>query len=154
MRRLALTAAAACAAGGLIPLGSAVAEQSGAAEQPSAIRAAAPADSACFWTGPFVSDNDELNFAYLDTKALYWASHYTLPEGARLTLDGKHPHARYQSLNSYDATTAAPLTALNDQQIQPDKGSRNPFLPGAKRTFPQRDWTVEVSPKAPPQDPA
>ncbi|MGW6057858.1 hypothetical protein [Streptomyces sp. NPDC055189] len=111
-------------------------------------------DSSCFWTGPFTSDVDKFNFAYLDTKALYWASHYSLPDGAKLSLDGRYAHARYQSLNSYDATTAAPLTALNDQQIKPDRGSRNPFLTGANRNFPKRSWTVEVSPKAPPSDPA
>ncbi|WP_419996006.1 hypothetical protein [Streptomyces boninensis] len=113
-----------------------------------------PPDSSCFWTGPFTPDQERFNFAYLDTKALYWSTHYTLPEGARLTLDGRYAHARYQSLNSYSATTAVPLTALNDQQIAPDRGSRNPFLTGADRTFPKRDWTVGVSPKTPPSDPA
>ncbi|MFD7292473.1 hypothetical protein ACFV9W_04225 [Streptomyces sp. NPDC059897] len=147
-RQRLLLAAAACLlpAAVLAPLGSAAAERREPATSDSA--------SSCFWTGPFTSEQDKFNFAYLDTGALYWASHYTLPKGAKLTLNGAYAHARYQSLNSYEPTAATPLTALNDQQIRPDPGSRNPFLTGAKRTFPKRDWTVQVDPRTPPKDPA
>ncbi|MFI5662632.1 hypothetical protein [Streptomyces sp. NPDC051684] len=124
----------------LAPLGSAAAESQEPATSDSA--------ASCFWTGPFTSDQDKFNYAYVDTGALYWSSNYTLPEGAKLTLDGAYAHARYQSLNSYEPAAATPMTALNDQQIQPDPGSRNPFLAGAKRTFPRRSWTVQVATRA------
>ncbi|MGX1668840.1 hypothetical protein [Streptomyces sp. NPDC055400] len=145
VRRVTLAAATVLAAA-LAPLHA-------SADTEAHTRPGSQADSSCFWTGPFTADSDKLNFAYLDTNALYWSSNYTLPQGAKLTLNGAYAHARYQSLNSYDATTAAPLTALNDQQIQPDPGSRNPYLAGAKRTYPKRSWTVQVSPDTPPKDP-
>ncbi|MGX1668146.1 hypothetical protein [Streptomyces sp. NPDC055400] len=146
-RHLAVASAAVLVAGLATSLGA-------SADEPPAAARHASAASSCFWTGPFTPDQDKFNYAYLDAKALYWSTQYTIPEGSRLTLKGAYAHARYQSLNSYEATSAVPLTALNDQQIQPDKGSRNPYLPGAKRTFPKRSWTVDVEPKAPPKDPA
>jgi len=108
-----------------------------------------PTDS-CFWTGPYVKENPITNIAFPDTGALYWGGKYTLPAGAKLELNGRFPHARYMSFNSYDANgenpTFAPLDVIRDVEIKPDhKNAKNPFIPGNKRKTPLRNYTVEVA---------
>lgn len=93
-----------------------------------------PATSSCFWFGPtFILDDPSLNYAYPDSDAHYWAARFTMPAGASLVLKGRYAHARYQSLNSYNASSNTPTDALNDVATQPDRDSANPFLPGAAR---------------------
>ncbi|MFI6874730.1 hypothetical protein ACIBL6_14930 [Streptomyces sp. NPDC050400] len=149
-RRLAVTATA-TALGLMAAL--VTADQAAADRSPAAVEPAHQ-DSSCFWVGPYTHAEDRFNIAYLDTNAAYWTSRYTIPAGARLTFKGRYPHARYQSLNTYDAVAATPSAALNDTRIQPDPGSTNPFLPGAPRTLPHRDWTVHVSTDRAPDDPS
>ena len=112
--------------------------------------------ASCFWSDAWLAENATYNFAYLDTSATYWSAQYTLPEGARLTLEGRFAHARYQSLNSYDAATAAPVDALNDVQTPPADGSRNPYRTGTSRAVPdhRRAYSLDVSPLPAPADPA
>lgn len=110
------------------------------------------ATSTCFWFGPtFSATNQDLNYAFPDTGALYWAAQFAIPEGAQLTLKGNYAHARYQSLNSYNVTTNAPTAALNDVSTTPDKGSRNPYLPNGNRDGEGgRSYTAIVSNSMPP----
>lgn len=66
----------------------------------------------------------------------------------------KYAHARYLSINSYDASNGVPTDALNDVQTVPDPGSRNPFLPGALRAGnPRRDFTITILNEFPPENP-
>lgn len=126
-----------------LALGAALAVLSGAAltaavgaGAASATNASAPgaSDSSCLWFGPtFTADDTELNYAFPDSGALYWAAHFSIPDGAKLTLEGEFAHARYQSLNSYNTANYTPIDALNDVNTAPDAGSRNPYLPGARR---------------------
>lgn len=109
----------------------------------------------CFWTGIVASkftDDPAENYAFPDTGAVYWTSKVTMPPGSRIVLKGKYAHARYQSLNSYEGATNAPTDALNDVSTVPDKGSKNPFLPGAKRDTKdsKRKYTVQVLNEQPP----
>jgi hypothetical protein len=105
-----------------------------------------PATSNCFWFGPtFTLSDPSLNYAFPDSGAGYWAAQFTMPAGASIVLKGQYAHARYQSLNSYDATTHAPTDALNDVSTAPDAGSANPYLPGALRTSnSHRSYTATV----------
>ncbi|RKE23640.1 hypothetical protein [Streptomyces sp. TLI_171] len=100
----------------------------------------------CFWFGPTPSlASRAQNYAYPDSGATYWAAMFTLPAGATLTFDGEYAHARYQSLNSYDVANHAPTDALNDVSTNPDAGSRNPYLPGARRAGEaHRSYTATV----------
>lgn len=109
--------------------------------------AASSAPASCLWFGPtFTADDSEFNYAFPDTGAVYWAAQFTIPEGAELDLVGEFAHARYQSLNAYDLSTNAPVNALNDVSTMPDRGSRNPYLPEARRAGDAlRDYTVRVS---------
>ncbi|MFD7847673.1 hypothetical protein ACFV4K_32675 [Nocardia sp. NPDC059764] len=122
---------------------------------PTAAHASADADNApskdhptssCFWFGPtFSATNQELNYAFPDSGALYWAAQFSIPAGAKLELHGQYAHARYQSLNSYDTTTTAPTAALNDAATAPDRGSHNPYLADANRKGEgDRNYTVTV----------
>lgn len=107
--------------------------------------AAAP-ESDCLWVHTFTADDTDDNYAFPDSGALYWAAAFTVPDGAELDLVGEFAHARYQSLNSYDLTTNAPVDALNDVSTKPDAGSSNPYLPGARRTGEAgRSYAVHVS---------
>ena len=117
------------------------------------------AQRSCFWTerlaAKFDTDPEE-NFAFPDTGAAYWTSKSTMPAGAHIVLRGKYAHARYQSLNSYDAATATPLDAVNDVSTKPDRGSRNPYLPGARRDLPmkRRKYSVSILDEPVPGTPA
>ncbi|WP_410876925.1 hypothetical protein [Nocardia sp. A7] len=107
--------------------------------------------SSCFWFGPtFSTTNQELNYAFPDSGALYWAAQFAIPAGAALTVKGEYAHARYQSLNSYNITDNTPTAALNDVSTAPDAGSTNPYLPGADRTGEDnRSYTATVRNEAP-----
>lgn len=124
----------------------------GLAAMPSvgAGRPEGPMPSTCFWYGPYVKENPELNIGFPDTGAVYWSSRMSLPEGARVVLRGAFAHARYQSLSAYRADGSA-LDGLRDTSIVPDEGSRNPFLPDNRSTGRNgRLFTVEVVDKAVP----
>lgn len=124
-----------------------------AAQQPAAVPAAPGAQAAgCFWTGPTGTLGDgPQNYAFPDSGARYFFATFTMPAGARVVLDGTFAHARYQSLNSYNATTFAPTDALNDVATQPKAGSTNPFQPGAKRARnAHRSYTAYVVDQVPP----
>jgi hypothetical protein len=103
-------------------------------------------DRDCFWQG----GNRAVNIAYPDTGARYWVSAFPLPPGAELILKGRGPYARYFSFNVYDAA-AQPTDGLADVDIDPEAGSTNPFLPGARRDAERRDYTVRVVSGARPE---
>jgi hypothetical protein len=107
--------------------------------------------SGCFWSLPITIDL--LNIGFPDTHAIYWYNTFQLPADATVSLQADYPHARYMSLNSYFTTPenkGVPSDAIHDAQIVPDPGSRNPFLPGAKRTAHPGSWTVTVNGDTPP----
>jgi hypothetical protein len=84
-----------------------------------------------------------MNIAYPDAGVFYWSAIFTIPEGARLFLQGQFPHSRYMSLISYDGR-GRPLESLADYKIHAEEGSVNPFVIGAKRDSENRDYRVEV----------
>ncbi|MFZ1814799.1 MAG: hypothetical protein WBO55_02540 [Rhizobiaceae bacterium] len=54
----------------------------------------------CFWLGGPVSADPYINIAYPDAATFYWGAVFTIPEGAKLRLEGKLPHSRYMSVIS------------------------------------------------------
>jgi hypothetical protein len=108
----------------------------------------------CLWGGPITATNPADNFAFPDSGASYWYSTIQLPAGAQLLLHGRFAHARYQSLTAYNAANATPTDALNDVSTVPDRGSVNPFQPGAPRFLPRRSYTITVTSASPPAAPA
>ncbi len=102
-----------------------------------------PGPRSCFWArGPFSGD-PYINLAYPDANTFYWSATFTVPEGAKLSVEGDFPHARYMSFISYDAA-GRPIEALADYLIAPQPGATNPFRPGANRNAAQRGYAIGV----------
>ncbi len=95
----------------------------------------------CAWTVQITGD--QVNALFPDEAAKYWIALVPVPEGGKVVLHGRFPHARYTSLNTYNSQTQA-IDAIHDEEIAPDAGSANPFTPGADRTVTRRDYTVTV----------
>lgn len=93
---------------------------------PHGARAAAEAPLGCSW--PLTLRN--INFAYPDSSADYWMTHFGALPGSRLVIRGHFPDARYFSFHAYDEAQR-PVASLSDHEILPDKGV-NPFgsMPG------------------------
>jgi hypothetical protein len=105
------------------------------------------AQKTCFWSDEVDSKFDLTpahNYAFPDSGAVYWSANVTMPAGSRIVLKGKFPHARYESLNTYSATTHAPTDNLHDVGTAPDHGSTNPFKVGANRNATKRSYTITV----------
>src|SRR3954471_11452561 len=100
-----------------------------------------PASPTCFWGRP--NDPNVVNGAYPDKAATYWAGRPFLPPGSQLELHGRYAHARYMSFNAYNAQLQ-PVDGLADVKIAPDPGSTNPFVAGADRTAPNRNYTLAI----------
>jgi hypothetical protein len=91
-------------------------------------------------------DPDTVNVLFPDSSAQYWSTRYAAVPGTRIRIDGIYPYARYTSWNAYDPILR-PFAKKSDFELQPDPGSTNPFLPGAKRTTPvsQRHYTLFIT---------
>jgi len=92
-----------------------------------------------------------------DTNVVYYYTRFQLPAGATVTLHGQFPHSRFMSFTSYKTVNEEPgiaATALEDEQINPDAGSVNPYRAGEARFDPRRSFTVTISGQTPPADPA
>jgi hypothetical protein len=117
-----------------------------------AVAAAAQAQerplATCFWEGPISTEQkstrgfDGRTFNFPEESATYWLARFRLPDGAKLVVRGAYPHGRYMSLNAY--SDGAPTDSLSDIAIEPDAGSTNPFVAGARRDLDQRAWQVTV----------
>lgn len=105
----------------------------------------------CFWLRGPASADPYINIAYPDAATFYWGATFTIPEGAKLRIEGKFPHARYMSFISYDAE-GQPVESVADYLIKPDAGSINPFLKGANRSSNARSYTIGFADARPPAD--
>ncbi len=104
-------------------------------------------ERSCGWLIEPSSDRE--NILFPDTGTRYLAGIFPAPPGGHVEIKGQYPHARYMSLQTYSHTLQVG-TDLYDEQIEPDPGSVNPFLPGADRTNPNRDYTVRLVGGPPP----
>ena len=101
--------------------------------------------------------HQENNFAGPDTDTIYYYTRFQLPAGAKVTIHGQYPHSRFMSYTTYktiNGVTGYPATALIDAQIKPNRGSVNPFLPGARRDAVKRAYTITVSGQVPAAKPS
>jgi len=105
----------------------------------------------CFWIGPVTAKQFNVNSP--DEATVYWYTRFKVPEGARLFLTGRYPHARYASFDAYDAQGTL-LDGLADVDIVPDTGSVNPFDVGARRAAANRYYRVEIANRSAPTNSA
>jgi hypothetical protein len=102
-----------------------------------------PGVRSCFWRYGPSSGDPYINIAYPDAATFYWGAVFSVPQGARLHLEGRFPRARYISLISYDYR-GAPLDAVADYLLRPVAGSINPFVDGSDRTTSARSYAIDV----------
>jgi hypothetical protein len=95
----------------------------------------------CSWY--FQLGGTQVNLTYPDAAARYWGALWPIPAGGHIEVKGQFPHARYFSLTSYNIQTQA-IDELTDDQIVPDPGSVNPYVPGADRSAVNRSYTISV----------
>lgn len=143
---------AACAA---LALAGAGGEAARAATPRSGV-AAQPVPPVCAWRT--VSSAAQGTVAYPEGTATAWTTYYYAHAGLLLHIKGVFPYARYIAFSSQPVSIAddGSLTfqrsgdRLYDAQIQPDRGSVNPFRAGANRGAASRRYSLWVRPQAPP----
>ena len=100
-----------------------------------------PGPRNCFWSRGPASADPYLNLAYPDANVFYWAAVFTIPNDAKLNIEGNFPYSRYMSFISYDEK-GRPIESLADYLINSE--SVNPFIPGNKRYESERGYKVTV----------
>ena len=114
-----------------------------------------------FWAGPKGLEYGRLVGAkpnqvprlFPDRGATYFVAKFHLPRDASLTVSGVFPHMRYFSytLASVQGGVIGTGPFIRDNEIQPDNGSINPFMPGHSRDVHGQTYTLEiVNGKRPP----
>lgn len=110
----------------------------------------------CMWhegpTSKKGSGEDPRNYAYPDSNVNYWSSQFTVPEGAKVYIEGDYPYARHSSLVSYTATGER-VNSIRDFELEPEKGVVNPFIVGNPRMNKERRYTAEIKIGEPPIQP-
>jgi hypothetical protein len=85
---------------------------------------------------------------YPDPNSSYWIGQFQLPEGATLIIKGRFPYCRFTELALYRPDPLGSFNAtgeaLTDDEIVPDEGSVNPFVPGNPRLGENRDYTIRI----------
>lgn len=117
---------------------------------------AQPERTDCMWQDSFSSKSgtgeDPLNFAFPDSNVSYWSSEFTVPEGAKVSIDGDYPYSRYFSLVSYTAEGLR-VNSLLDTAISPNAGSINPFVVGNDRLKQNRAYSAHLKLADLPENP-
>jgi hypothetical protein len=99
------------------------------------------ASGTCFWGTSYTQET--WNKIWPDSHTDYETSIVTIPAGGKVVFHGQFPHARFFSFTT-SSTLGVIRGHLYDDQIKPDRGSTNPFLPGANRNAQHRAYTVTM----------
>jgi hypothetical protein len=95
----------------------------------------------CFWGTSYTEETR--NIIWPESHTDYPVSTDSIPAGGKIVLHGRFPHARFFSFTA-TSTVLQLRDYLYDVNIKPDKGSTNPFLPGANRNATHRSYTVTI----------
>jgi hypothetical protein len=83
-----------------------------------------------------------------DKRPTYFLAQLALPPGTDFIVHSRFPHARYFKLALYrfehDTFLALGGEDLAAWDIEPDRGSANPYRVGVDRTVENRDFTVHI----------
>jgi hypothetical protein len=117
------------------------------------------APQTCFWKywtpgGPFhySSTFPQGSGNTAEMWASYWPAKFKVPAGSTLVMKGEFPYARYTSLELYSGPT--PLGGIAGFRYEPDPGSTNTMMLGAKRRDPKRSYTLYLVDEEKPAVPA
>ena len=105
------------------------------------IRLGGERSGTCFWGTAYTQQTR--NIIWPESHTGYPISLDTIPAGGKIVLHGRFPHARFFSFTASSALLQI-RHHLYDVDIKPDKGSVNPFLPGADRSAKHRAYTVTI----------
>ncbi|MBI2823448.1 MAG: PhnD/SsuA/transferrin family substrate-binding protein [Planctomycetia bacterium] len=107
--------------------------------------AKADAKPIAVWAQP--GEADTVN-PFPDQNASYWSYRFAHPVGENfgLRIRGHFPHARFMGFAIYDQESMIAGDSLVDSEIEPDRGSKNPFAPGADRNARARAYTAWLVP--------
>lgn len=83
---------------------------------------------------------------YPDTHATYVSYKFLFDASTALKLTATFAHVRFESLTLYDDETGALVSKLQDEAIEPDPGSVNPFRTGVDHAATNRNYTVWIAP--------
>jgi len=111
----------------------------------------------CFWPGPklragyYTTDPDDYGIENQlpDTMNTFSTAWFRIPAGARLVVRGEFPRMRHWSFTTY-REDGVPRDRIDDDQIDPDTGSFNPFRPGVPRDATPRRYTFQIVNGDPP----
>lgn len=84
---------------------------------------------------------------YPDGASTYFVADIILPRRSKLILDGQYPHSRYFSFTIASDLGNGQLgngISLEDADIVPNRGSKNPFIPSNSRNVVNRNYTVYI----------
>ncbi len=92
-----------------------------------------------------------------DSTPAYFVGQLRLPAGARVTLRGRFPRARYFKIAAYrferDTFVALAGEDLAAWDLEPDPGSSNPYVVGGDRRSEHRHYTAHILADDAPSDP-
>src|SRR5215471_18293265 len=96
---------------------------------------------------------------YPDPDSSCWFAFLEMPAGSVLNIRGRYPYGRYFQLALYRADPdmggyTATGEKFVDHQIAPDRGSVNPFVPGADRRAENRGSPIRIANADAPAGPA
>lgn len=108
----------------------------------------------CLYCGDLVGSGAEQKpNLYPDITSTYFVANIKLELGWKLIIQGKYPYARYISYtvaNQLNDNRIGNGVFLRGDQIVPDNGSVNPFLPNANRYVTNRNYTIYLVQGYPP----
>lgn len=112
----------------------------------------------CLYCGDLVgSDIAQKPNLYPDETSTYFVANIKLELGWKLIIQGRYPYARYLSFTVADQLNDNGQIGngvfLRGDQIVPDKGSVNPFLPNVNRYSTNRNYTLYLVQGRPPINP-
>jgi len=90
-----------------------------------------------------------------DMNSTYFLAKLKLPAGSSLTLDGVFPQVRYMKFALYKEEHGTFVSIGQDLagfEIEPNKGSTNPYIPGNKRQGAERNFKITLKALDPPTD--
>jgi hypothetical protein len=111
----------------------------------------------CFWPGPklrpgfYSTDPDDYGIENQlpDTMNTFSTAWFKIPAGAKIVVKGEFPHMRHWSFTTY-TESGVPRDVMDDDQIEPDPGSFNPFRPDVPRDASPRRYTFAIASGNPP----